>query len=177
VSDIERTILKLDPIRFAAGEECYGLLVHKCHVPQIEHQRLPRGLDDEQLLELLDILHLHPAAESEHHLTVCRSLDSEHKAPMLELCLVDDESPSRKAICYPGLRCWTERATHRLAARHFDNWRYSGHSSSLFTLRYLTKTKQMGLQETSSACGNADALDGNRNSSEEQDPHEMRFQP
>src|SRR6266404_7850697 len=71
ISDIERTILKLDSVRFAVGEKCYGVLVNERHVPQIEHQLLPRCLDDEQLLELLDILRLHPATESKHHLTVC----------------------------------------------------------------------------------------------------------
>ena len=58
-------------MRFAVGEKCHGVLVHEHHVPQIEHHRLPRRLDDEQLSDLLDILRLHPAAESEHHLTVC----------------------------------------------------------------------------------------------------------
>jgi hypothetical protein len=71
ISDMERTTLKLDSVGFAVGEKCYGVLVNERHVPQIEHQLLPRRLDDEQLLELLDILRLHPAAESEHHLTVC----------------------------------------------------------------------------------------------------------
>src|SRR5260370_885565 len=70
ISDMERTILKLDPLRFAVGEKCYDVLVNERHVPQIEHQLLPRRLDDEQLLELLDILRLHSAAESEHHWTV-----------------------------------------------------------------------------------------------------------
>ena len=70
-SDMERTILKLDSVRLAVGEKCYCVLVNERHVPQIEHQLLPRSLDDEQLLELLDILRLHPATESEHHLTVC----------------------------------------------------------------------------------------------------------
>jgi hypothetical protein len=71
ISDMERTILELDPVRFAMGEKCYGVLVNERHVPQIEDQLLPRCLDDEQLLELLDILRLHPATESEQHLTVC----------------------------------------------------------------------------------------------------------
>jgi hypothetical protein len=71
VSDMERTILELDPVRFAMGEKCYGILINEYHVPQIEHQLLPRCLDDEQSLKLLDILRLHPATESEHHLTVC----------------------------------------------------------------------------------------------------------
>src|SRR5450755_4710283 len=61
ISDMERTILKLDSVRFAVGEKCYGVLVNERHVPQIEHQLLPRCLDDEQLLELLDILRLYPA--------------------------------------------------------------------------------------------------------------------
>jgi len=71
ISEMERTILELDPVRLAVGEKCYGVLINERHVPQIERQRLPRCLDDEQLLELLDILRLHPATESEHHLTVC----------------------------------------------------------------------------------------------------------
>ena len=71
ISDMERTTLKLDSLRFASGEKCYGVLIHERHVPQIEHQLLSRCLNDEQLLELLDILRLHPATESEHHLTVC----------------------------------------------------------------------------------------------------------
>jgi len=80
ISDMERTILELDPVRFAMGEKCYGVLVNERHVPQIEYQLLPRCLDDEQLLELPDILRLHSPTEGEHHLTVCRSLNSEHKS-------------------------------------------------------------------------------------------------
>jgi len=105
-----------------------------------------QGLDDstqgkskglahgEQLLDLLDILRLHPAAESEHHLTVCRSLNSEHKSSgrrrygalnLIARGLADDEPPSRKAIWCPVLRHWTERAGHRSTVRCFDNWRKS----------------------------------------------------
>jgi hypothetical protein len=68
---MERTILKFDPIRFAMGEKCYRVLVNEYHVPQIEHQLLSRRLDEQQFLELLDILCLHPATENEHHVTVC----------------------------------------------------------------------------------------------------------
>ena len=68
---MERTTLNFDPLRFAVSEKCHSILVHERHVPQIEHHRLPRRLDDEQLLDLLDVLRLHTAAESEHHLTVC----------------------------------------------------------------------------------------------------------
>jgi len=71
ISDMERTILKLDPVPFALGEKCYDVLVHERQVPQIEHQLLPRCLDNEQLLEVLDILRLHPAADGEHYLTIC----------------------------------------------------------------------------------------------------------
>ena len=71
ISDMKRTILKRDPLRFAVGEKCHGVLVHERHVPQIERQLLPWCLDDEQLLDLLDIVRLHPATEGEHHLTVC----------------------------------------------------------------------------------------------------------
>jgi len=68
---MERTTLKLDSLRFAVGEKYYGVPVNERHVPQIEHQLLPGCFDNEQLLELFDILRLHPATESEHHLTVC----------------------------------------------------------------------------------------------------------
>src|ERR1700690_3504648 len=71
ISNMERTTLNCGPLRFAVGEKSHGVLVHERHVPQIEHHRLPRYLDDEQLLELLDILRLYPANESENHLTVC----------------------------------------------------------------------------------------------------------
>ena len=67
---MERTILKLDPLGFAVGQKCYDVLVNERQVPQIERQLLPRRFGDEQFLELLDILRLHPAAESEHHWTV-----------------------------------------------------------------------------------------------------------
>ena len=71
ISDVERTILKLDPVPFAVGKKGYDVLIDECHVPQIEHQRLPMRLEDEDLSELLNILRLHPAAECEYHLTVC----------------------------------------------------------------------------------------------------------
>ena len=67
---MERAILNLDPIRFAVGEKCHGILVNERHVPQIEDQLLLRRFDEEQLLKLLDILGLHPATESENHFTV-----------------------------------------------------------------------------------------------------------
>jgi hypothetical protein len=70
ISDMERAILKLDPVRFAMSEKSYGVLVNERHVPQIEYQWLPRCLDEEQLFELLDILRLYPPTESEHHLAV-----------------------------------------------------------------------------------------------------------
>jgi hypothetical protein len=44
---------------------------------------------------------------------------------MLELWLVDDESPSRMAIRCPVLTRWTERARHSSAVRYFANWRQS----------------------------------------------------
>jgi hypothetical protein len=77
---MERAILKLCSVRFAMGEKCDGVLVNERYVPQIEYQLLPRCLGGEQLFELLDTLRLDPATESEHHLTVCRSLNSEHKS-------------------------------------------------------------------------------------------------
>jgi hypothetical protein len=71
ISDMESTTLKLDPVRFAAGEKRHDVLVHEYHVAQIERQLPPRGLDDKQLFDLHNILCLHPATEREHHLTVC----------------------------------------------------------------------------------------------------------
>jgi hypothetical protein len=79
IADVERTILKLDPVGFAVREECYCLLIHERHVPHIEDQRPTRFLEGKELSELLDILGLHPATESEDHWTVCRSFNSEHK--------------------------------------------------------------------------------------------------
>jgi hypothetical protein len=38
---MERATLKLDPLRFAVGEKCHGVLVHERHVPQIEHGQTP----------------------------------------------------------------------------------------------------------------------------------------
>jgi hypothetical protein len=70
VSNMERTPLKRDSVRLAVGEKCYGVLIHERHISQIERHGLPGRLGDEQLLELLDIRRLHPATESEHHLTV-----------------------------------------------------------------------------------------------------------
>jgi hypothetical protein len=70
VSDMEWTPFKRDSVRLAVGEKCYGVLIHERHISQIERHGLPGGLGDEQLLELLDIRRLHPATESEHHLTV-----------------------------------------------------------------------------------------------------------
>jgi hypothetical protein len=76
---MERATPKLNPIRLAAREKCHCVLAHESNVPQIEGHRLARRLDAKKLLQLLDILHLHSAAESEHHLPICCSLDSEHK--------------------------------------------------------------------------------------------------
>jgi hypothetical protein len=109
ISDMERTILELDPVRFAMGEKCYGVLVNERYVPQIEDQLLPRCLDDEQLLELLDILRLHPATESEQHLTVCWSLNSEHKSSPA-WAVLGDAWPAR----FWGF-CWA-------LASSFTNW-------------------------------------------------------
>jgi hypothetical protein len=67
---MERTVLQLDPLRLAVGEKGDDIPIDERHVAQIEKQRLPRSFDDEQLSQLLNILRLHPAAESEHHLTV-----------------------------------------------------------------------------------------------------------
>ena len=68
---MERTTLNFDPLHFAVSEKCHSILVHERNVPQIEHYRLPRSLNDKQLLNLLDVLRLHTAAKGEYHLTVC----------------------------------------------------------------------------------------------------------
>src|SRR5712671_5453832 len=69
-SDMERAIFELDAIGLAAAEKFDGILVDECHVPQIQNQLLPRCLDREQLLKLLDILCFDPAAECEQNLAV-----------------------------------------------------------------------------------------------------------
>jgi hypothetical protein len=71
ISDMERATPKLNAIRLAAGEKCHGVLAHESNVSQIEGHRLARCLDAKELLQLFDILHLHSAAESEHHVPIC----------------------------------------------------------------------------------------------------------
>jgi len=68
---MERTAFKLDALRFTLGEKCHDVPINERHVSQIDHQPPPRHLYDKQLSDLLDILRLHPATESENHLTVC----------------------------------------------------------------------------------------------------------
>ncbi|HEV7395737.1 MAG TPA: hypothetical protein VGN86_04435 [Pyrinomonadaceae bacterium] len=53
---MERAIFELDAIGLAAAEKFDCILVDECHVLQIQNQLLPRCLDREQLLKLLDIL-------------------------------------------------------------------------------------------------------------------------
>src|SRR5579859_4601014 len=48
ISNVEGTSLQLDPLRFAVGQKCHSVLVHERQVPQIEDQRLPARLGDEQ---------------------------------------------------------------------------------------------------------------------------------
>jgi len=68
---MERAIFELDAIGLAAAEKLDGILVDERHVPQIQNQLLPRCLDGEQLLKLLDILCcLDPAAECEQNSTI-----------------------------------------------------------------------------------------------------------
>jgi hypothetical protein len=68
---MERAIFELDAIGLAAAEKLDGILVDERHVPQIQNQLLPRCLDGEQLLKLLDILCcLDPAAEREQNSTI-----------------------------------------------------------------------------------------------------------
>ena len=82
-SDMERAIFELDAIGLAAAEKCDGILVHERHVPQIKNQLLPRCLDGEQLLKLLDILGcFDPAAEREQNLTIPCSPSSQHASSL-----------------------------------------------------------------------------------------------
>jgi len=67
---MERAIFELDAIGLAAAEKFDCILVDECHVPQIQNQLLPRCLDREQLLKLLDILCFDPAAECEQNSAV-----------------------------------------------------------------------------------------------------------
>jgi len=81
---MERAIFELDAVGLAAAEKFDGILVDERHVPQIQNQLLPRCLDGEQLLELLDVLCLDPATECEQDLTVPGSPSSQHAS---SLCL------------------------------------------------------------------------------------------
>jgi len=68
---MKRAILQLDAIGLAATEKFNGILVDERHVPQIQNQLLPRCLDGEQFLKLIDILScFYPAAECEQNSTI-----------------------------------------------------------------------------------------------------------
>ena len=68
---MERAIFELDAIGLAATEKFDGILVDVRHVSQVQNQLVPRCLDGEQFLKLLDILCcLDPAAEYEQNSTV-----------------------------------------------------------------------------------------------------------
>ena len=71
ISDMKRTIFKSDSVRLSVGQEYYDVLIYEGQIPQIEHHLAPRRLDYEQLLKVLNILRLHPAADCEHHMTIC----------------------------------------------------------------------------------------------------------
>ena len=75
---MERTILERDAVGLAAAEKFDGILIDERHVSQIQNQLLPRRLDGEQFLELLNILCFYPATESEEDLTIPRSPSSQH---------------------------------------------------------------------------------------------------
>jgi hypothetical protein len=68
---MERAIFELDAIGLAAEKKFDGILTDERHVSQVQNQLLPRCLDGEQLLELLDILRcFDPAAEREQNSTI-----------------------------------------------------------------------------------------------------------
>jgi hypothetical protein len=81
---MERTVLELCAIGLASAEKFDGILINECHVSQIQNQLLPRCLDGEQFLELLDILCFDPATECEQDLTIPCSPSSKHGT---SLCL------------------------------------------------------------------------------------------
>ena len=64
-SDIGGTILELDAVGLAAGEKFHRALVDDRHVPQIQCDLLPLGLQGEHLSEFFDILRFDSAAECE----------------------------------------------------------------------------------------------------------------
>ena len=64
-SDIGGTILELDAVGLAAGEKFHRVPVDECHIPQIQHQLLPRCFQSEQLSELLNIFCFNSATERE----------------------------------------------------------------------------------------------------------------
>src|SRR4029077_21050907 len=64
-SDIGGTNLRLDAIARAAGEKCHRVAVDECHIPQIQHQLLPRCFQSEQSSELLNIFCFNSATERE----------------------------------------------------------------------------------------------------------------
>jgi hypothetical protein len=57
---MERAIFELNAIGLAAAGKFDGILVDERHVPQIQNQLLPRCLDGEQLLKLLDTVLVPP---------------------------------------------------------------------------------------------------------------------
>jgi hypothetical protein len=78
-SDMKRAIFELDAIGLAATEKFDGILVDEHQVPQIKSQPLPRCLDIEHFLKLLDILFcFDPSAEGEQNSTISCSPSSEH---------------------------------------------------------------------------------------------------
>ena len=78
-SDVERAILELDTICFAAAEKFDSILADERHIPQIQNQLLPRCLDGEQLVKLVDFLCcFDPAADGEQNSTIPCSPSSQH---------------------------------------------------------------------------------------------------
>ncbi len=68
---MERAIVELDAVGLAAVEKSDGIRADERHVPQVQNQLLPRCLDGEQLLKLLDILGCFKlAAECEQNSTI-----------------------------------------------------------------------------------------------------------
>ena len=65
LSDIGRTILEFDTVGLAAREKFHRALVDECHVPQIQHQVLPRCFQGQQFSQCLDIFCFNSATERE----------------------------------------------------------------------------------------------------------------
>jgi hypothetical protein len=84
---MERTIFELDAIGLATEEKLDRVPADEGHVRQIQNQLLPRCLDGEKLLKLVDILGcLNSAADCEKNSTIPCPLSPQHaSSPCLKI--------------------------------------------------------------------------------------------